>query len=258
MPDLAIDIKLEDHIVKQLQPPMCDLLKLPEPETLNLCSPFGGARFQGIVDVTKGIPDDCSLTFSLLAQLPPFMVSMGCFIKVLKVVKPLLDFIEAVKTVDPFKIAKAAPALVEALGEVAACLVSLVAGVPMFIKDLLLLIAKLLKCISQQILSLAKLIGGLEISIKTAEAAGNTELLAQLSCAKDNANAQAKAAMGSVDVVAVILAMAEPLMALANIPPPSIPAIGSAEDVFAMEQAAHTMLSIASSLEQIAQSLPSC
>jgi hypothetical protein len=258
MPDLAIDIKLDDHIVKQLTPPTCALLELPEPGTLNLCSPFGGARFQAIVDVTKGIPDDCSLTFSLLAQLPPFMVSLGCFVKILKVAKPLLDFIEAVKTLDVGKIVQAAPALVEALGEVVACLTSLIAGVPMFIKDLLILVAKLLKCISKMILDLAKLIGGLEISIKTAEAAGNKELLDQLSCAKDNASAQAKAAAGSVDIIAVIMAMAEPLMALANIPPPTIPAIASAEDIFTMEQTAHTMLSIASSLEQIAQSLPSC
>jgi hypothetical protein len=254
-----VDYKLPDHILKALNPLACAELKLPDPQTLNLCSPFGGAKFQGIVDVTQRIPDDCSLVFSILLQLPPFLVSLGCFVKVLKVFEPLLKFVNAVKSGDLIEIGKAVPALVEALGEVVACFVNLVAGVPMFIKDLLLLIAKFLKCIAKMILSLVEMISGLTISIKAADAAGNKELLKQLECAKDNADAQAKAAKGSVDVIAVILAMAEPLMALMpGAPKIAIPSFEAGDDVFAIEQSANTMLSVATSLETIAKSLPSC
>ncbi|MEJ7598224.1 MAG: hypothetical protein WKG01_09970 [Kofleriaceae bacterium] len=256
--EYPLNYKLPDHIVKKLQPPMCDLLKLPEPTKLDLCSIFGGAKIQGIVDVTKAIPDDCSLLFSILLQLPPIMISLGCFIKLLGVAGPLIKFVEAVPKLQPQKILEAVPELVEALGEVVKCFASLALGLPAFIRDLLLLIAKLLKCVAQMVLSLAKLIGGLEISIKTAEAAGNKELLKQLECAKGNAEAQAKAAQGSLDVVQLLMTLAEPLFKLANVEMPSIPAVASAEDVASMEEAANTMLSIASSIETIAKALPTC
>ena len=260
--EIPIDIPLPDALTKRMTPPTCDDLKLPDPKPLNLCSPFGGAKFQGIVDVTKGIPDDCGLTFSILLQLPPFMVSMGCFIKLLKVMGPLLKFVKGVPdilTKGPGEIIDALTSLVPAITDVVGCFVSLVAGVPMFVKDLILLIAKFLKCISEQIKTLAELMNGLDISIKSAEASGNKALQQQLQCAKDNAQKQAQAAVGSVDIIAVIMAMAEPLMELApGLPKIAIPSFGDAQDAFAMEQAAATMLSIATSLEQIAQSLPSC
>lgn len=260
--EIPIDIPLPDALVQRLTPPTCADLELPEPSTLNLCSPFGGAKFQGIVDVTKGIPDDCALTFSILLQLPPFMVSLGCFVKLLKVMGPLMKFVKGVPdivTKGPGEIISALEELVPAIADVVACFVSLVAGVPMFVKDLILLIAKLLKCISEQIKSLAELMNGLDISIKSAEAAGNKALMQQLQCAKDNAHKQGQAAMGSVDIIAVVMAMAEPLLELApGLPKIAIPSFGTAEDAFALEQAANTMLSVSTSLVQIAQALPSC
>ena len=261
MPEIPIDIKLPDNIVKKLQPLACDTIKLPEPQKLNLCSPFGGASFQGIVDVTKAIPDDCSLTFSILLQLPPFLVSLGCFVKVLKMIKPLLDLVNAVPHVvdKPGQVVTAVGELVPAVTDVVSCFLDLIAGVPKFIKDLILLIAKLLKCIAQQLKSIAELMGGLAISIQAASAADNKELMKQLQCAQDNASAQAQAVMGSVDVVAVLLALAEPLMALVpGMPKIAIPTFGSATDAMALEETANTMLSVASSLESIAKSLPSC
>src|SRR5437879_5960067 len=122
MPDISPPpIKLPDNVVKRIQPPPCDKIRLPKPQKLNLCSPFGGAKFQGIVDVTKGIPDDCSLTFSILLQLPPFLMALGCFVKILKVFKPLLDFVQAVPSLNVGKIAGALPDLAAALGEVVGC-----------------------------------------------------------------------------------------------------------------------------------------
>jgi len=253
--DFPLSYKLPDHIVQKLQPLACEEIKLPEPQKLNLCLPFGGS-FQGIVDVTKAIPDDCSLTFSILLQLPPMFASLGCFIKLLKLVKPLIDIIGGLTALPPDagKIAGAVPAFVEASVEVIACFTSIVTGVPKFIRDMLHMIAKLIKCIAQTVKSLAELIGGLEISIKAADAAGNKELLKQLNCAKDNAKAQADAATGSMDMIAAVLAIAEPLMALAGVSL-TIPSIGSAEDAAGLEAAANTMLSIGTSIESIAKSL---
>ncbi len=256
MPEIPIPpIKLPDDVVKAMQPPMCDLLKLPTPQKLNLCLPFGG-QVQGIVDVTKAIPDDCSLTFSILLQLPPLMASLGCFVKLLKVIEPMIDLVTGLTKVPPDaqKIAAAAPKLAEAAVEIAGCFMQIQTGIPKFVRDMLHMIAKLLKCIAQQLLSIAELMSGLEISIKTAEAAGNKALLEQLQCAKDNAKAQSDAVMGSMDMIAAVLAVAEPFLALAGVSL-SLPTIGSAEDAFAVEQAANTMLSIGASIDQIASSL---
>ena len=121
MANIPIDIKLPDDIVRRLNPPTCDDIKLPKPEKLNLCLPFGGS-FQGIVDVTKAIPDDCSLTFSIMLQLPPLMASLGCFIKLLKLAKPLMDFVQAVPSLSPQKIGEAVGDLVTALEDIIGCL----------------------------------------------------------------------------------------------------------------------------------------
>jgi hypothetical protein len=254
MPELSIDVKLPENVEKFLAQPACEYLKLPEPEKLKLCLPFGG-QMQAIVDVTKAIPDDCSLTFSLLLQLPPLMASLGCFIKLLGLVKPLIEIVKGIP--DPIAVVKAVPDFLKAAEEVVACIAQVAIGVPMFVRDMLLLIAKLLKCVSQQLLSIAELMGGLAISIKAASAANNKELLAQLECAQGNAKAQADAAMGSMDMIAAVLAIAEPLLALAGVSL-SIPPLGKAEDAEGLRTAANTMLSIATSLEQIAKSLPTC
>jgi len=253
MPNIPIDIPLPDALTKRLTPPSCDDIKLPTPEKLNLCLPFGGS-FQGIVDVTKAIPDDCSLTFSILLQLPPLMASLGCFIKLLKLAQPLMDFVKAVPSVQPQKILGAVPALVDALTEIVGCLTSIQTGVPKFVRDMLHMIAKLLKCIAGQLKSLAELMSGLEISIQAAQASGNKALMDQLKCAQDNAKAQADAATGSMDMIAAVLAVAEPLLQLAGVSL-SLPTIGSAQDAASIEEAANTMLSIGASIDQIASSL---
>jgi hypothetical protein len=257
MANIPIDIPLPDAIVQRLTPPTCEDISLPQPQKLNLCLPFGGS-FQGIVDVTKAIPDDCSLTFSILLQLPPLMASLGCFIKILGLLKPLVDIIGGLTSpTDPSKVGamtSAIPDFVKAGVDVVSCFTSMVTGIPKFIRDMLHMIAKLIKCIAGTIKSIAELMTNLGISIKTAEATGNKALQRQLQCASDNAKAQAQAALGSMDMIAAVLALAEPLLALAGVSL-SIPAIGGAEDAQALEDAANTMLSIGTSIDQIASAL---
>jgi hypothetical protein len=78
--------------------------------------------------------------------------------------------------------------------------------------------------------------------------------MAQLHCAKDNAKAQADAALGSMDMIAAVLAVAEPLLAIAGINP-TLPTIGSAQDAAALEEVANTLLSVGASLDQLASTL---
>jgi len=251
---MVIDVPLPDSMQPYLEQPDCPTISIPQPEKLSVCLPFGGSM-QGIVDVTKAIPDDCSLSFSLLLQLPPLMASLGCFIKVLGLIKPLVDIIQALSSLDPIKIASALPDFLKAAGELVGCFIQIPLGIPLFIRDVLLLIAKLLKCIAQTIKSIANLMSGLTISIATAKKNNNTQLLQQLNCAQDNANAQAQAALGSMDMIAAVLAIAEPLLALAGVSL-TLPTIGSAQDSQSLLTASNTMLSIGTSIEQIAKALP--
>ncbi|MEP6859876.1 MAG: hypothetical protein ABJE66_04610 [Deltaproteobacteria bacterium] len=253
---IPIDIKLPDAIAKAMTPPSCDDLKVPSPQKLSLCLPFGGS-FQSITDVSKGIPDDCEVTFSILLQLQPLMGSLGCFIKLLKVIQPLVDIITGLTHLpapDLGKVAGAMPKFVEAAADIASCFLAFQTSIPKFVRDLLHMIAKLLKCIAGTIKSIAELMSGLEISIQSAQASGNKALMDQLKCAKDNAQSQADAAMGSMDMIAAVLSVAEPLLAIAGITP-TLPTIGSAQDAAALEEAANTMLSIGTSLDQLASTL---
>jgi hypothetical protein len=257
MPSLNIDVALPDDITKYLQQPTCDYLLIPPPPPpIQLCLPFGG-RIQGIVDVTRTIPDDCSLSFSLLLQLPPLMASLGCFIKLLGLIKPLIEVIKGIAPPDPVALAQAVPDFIKASVDVVACIAQVELGVPMFVRDLLLLIAKLLKCMAKALKDIATMMSGLSISIATAKVNKNTELLAQLQCAQNNANAQAQAALGSMDMIATVLAVAEPLLALAGVNF-TLPTLGSAQDAQGLEDAANVMLSIGTSLETIAKALPTC
>ena len=85
-----IDITLPDELAQALAQPMCVDLSLPKPQKLKVQLPSGGT-LQAFTDVSKGIPTDCTLTFSLLLQLAPLLASMDCLLKILKLLKPLID-----------------------------------------------------------------------------------------------------------------------------------------------------------------------
>jgi hypothetical protein len=258
MANFPIDIPLPQAVKDKLKQLDCDqAIRLPQPQKAPLCLPFGG-QMQGFVDPSKAHPDDCSLTFSLLAQLSPLLASLGCFVKVLKLLKPLIDIIGGLTNpADAGKIAAAIPDFTQAASDIAGCFLALTGGVPLFIRDVLLTIARLLKCVAGQLSSAAALMNGVTLKIQTAEVAGNQAMLRSLNCAKDNALTQANAAIGSMDMIAAVMSLLEPLLSLApGVPSLSLPTIGNAQDAFEVEQAAHTMLSLATSLEQIAKVLP--
>jgi hypothetical protein len=254
MTTLPIDIALPDAITQRLTPPTCDDIKIPPPAKRALCLPFGGS-FQSIIDVTKAVPDDCAVTFSILLQLPPMMASLGCFLKLLKVMKPLQGFVGGAPNVA--KMAEAAAELIPIIADVVLCFEGIQAAIPRFVRDLIKLIAKLLKCLGEQLKSIAALMSGIQLSIQTAQAAGNQALLQQLQCAHDNANAQAQAALGSTDVIQLVLSRAEPLLGLmpGGAPTLTIPTFGSAQSAEELAQVASTMLSVGASLDQVAAAL---
>jgi hypothetical protein len=258
MTNIPIDVPLPDAVKQYLAQPHCVDLALPKPSKVVVCLPLGG-RLQGMVDATKAIPDDCALTFSLLLQLAPLMASVECVIKLLKLVKPLVDVIKAVPSLDVGKIAGALPAFIEAADDVIKnCVAGLVTNVPYFVRDFMLLIAKVLHCIGTQLQSIARLMGGLQISVAAAQAAGNTELLAQLQCAQENAANEAAGAMTAMDPLTVILALAEPIFGIIGAPTIQLPAMGSAQDADGLNTAADSLLKISDAIRTTAEVMPGC
>ncbi|MEX2500622.1 MAG: hypothetical protein WD397_17285 [Wenzhouxiangellaceae bacterium] len=249
-----IDIALREDLQEALKQPACLDVSLPKPSNVSVTLPNGG-RIKGIADITKGIPSDCSLSFSLMMQMGPIMANMECLIKILKLVKPLTDVINGL----PFPPAKAIVEFGEAAKPAIECVVSMVGGgIPLFVRDLLCLTIKLLNCMIGQMKSLLALLGRLQLRIDAAEAEGNTELLEALDCARENAVCSGQAAMQAFEPVTLILELAAPLLEIAGQPAIEIPSAAPVEDIETAEQAVATLEEFVQTLQLVADALGGC
>lgn len=207
-----IDIPVSAPLQKALQPLSCTEIALPLPKPLKVSLPFGGSM-NALVDMSKGIPNDCSMNFNLMIQIAPLLAALECPMKILKLLKPLIDIVKAVPSLDPIKIGEAMPAFVDAAAEVAPCFVAL-AQVPIMVMDLLRLIRSVLNCLLGQLETLRNLMNGL--ALRFGEAEGNSDLLATLECSQKNAMAQAQALTSSIDPIAGVLALVSTIASIAG------------------------------------------
>ncbi|HEX5336483.1 MAG TPA: hypothetical protein VFW55_11410 [Propionicimonas sp.] len=207
-----IDIPVSAPLQKALQPLSCTEIALPLPKPLKVSLPFGGSM-NALVDMSKGIPNDCSMNFNLMIQIAPLLAALECPMKILKLLKPLIDIVKAVPSLDPIKIGEAMPAFVDAAAEVAPCFVAL-AQVPIMVMDLLRLIRSVLNCLLGQLETLRNLMNGL--ALRFGEAEGNADLLATLECSQKNAMAQAQALTSSIDPIAGVLALVSTIASIAG------------------------------------------
>ncbi|MFC4158638.1 hypothetical protein [Chitinimonas lacunae] len=251
--DTPIDIPLPDGLRELLSQPAC--LSLPRTGRSTIHLP-GGGTMQGMVDVTRGIPDDCSLNFSLVMPLMSLLSSTECLIKLLKLVKPLIDIVTGLTKVPPAPPVEAVGEFAKAAAELAPCLLlpTPAAMIP-FVRDILLLIIKLLKCITGQLKSILAVMGGLSLQISSARQNGNTELLAALECAQGNAQASAQHMMSAIDPVLVLLSLAEPFLGMAGVSPIKTPALAPGESLEAMTEVVTTLDDLVKTLQLIADGL---
>jgi hypothetical protein len=249
----TFDIDLPEPLAKLVQKPIC--IPMPKPSTVKINLPMGGT-LQGITDITKSIPDDCSMSFSLMLQLAPLLANLDCLFKIVKVIEPMVKVVTAVAKPDPLEAVKALPKLVEAVPPLLECIAKFVGlGIPLFIRDLLRLIAKLLHCITQQLKSILNVLGGLALQIGSAQAEGNADLLATLQCAQGNAQAAAGHSMSALEPIMLILSMAEPFMGMAGVSPIKMPQLASGGDLQSLQTVVDTLDELAKTLSLIADSL---
>jgi hypothetical protein len=255
----SIDVALPDDLQAFLAKPRCLDIALPKPGKLEINLPMGGT-FKGIVDVTKAVPDDCSLTFSLLLQLAPFLASIECLIKVLKLLKPLIDVISGLTKPDPPKLVTAVPEFLSAAEDlVTNCIAKLFgAGIPIFVRDLLCLIIKVLGCLRDQLKSIAAMLGGIALQLQRATAEGNQELIEQLDCARQNAATSAAYTASAIEPITILLSLAQPFFELASAPAIAIPQIGSADDVEGLNKVVAALDELLKVLNGAADALGGC
>jgi hypothetical protein len=242
----TIDIVLPDELMQALTPPSCLDLELPEPDLQELQLPIGGS-LQGIADFTRGVPTQCSMDFSLILQLAPMMASMQCLLKILKFFGDLVN-------VSPTSLPTAFLDGLSALEECTNMVLPI--GMFCFVRDLLLLIARMLRCAVQALESVVAILSGLELEIGLAQQAGNADLLTALKCAQDNAGIAAAGTMQSLQPIIVLLQLADPFLKIAkvdlNVTMPS----ASAGDLQSMKDMLAELGKIAGIIEDIAEKVP--
>jgi hypothetical protein len=248
--DVPIKVPLPDSLREKLAQPVC--VPLPPPGKIDLNLPTGG-RIQALVDITKAIPDDCSLSFSLALQLGPILANLDCLFKIVGVIKPLVEAVQAIGKPDPTKIPGALMDLATAVPPLLDCIAKFMGlGVFLFVRDLLRLLAKILRCVCQQMRSVLNVLSGIGLQLSSAKADGNTELAAALECARNNAQTSMQHALTAVEPVFVLLSIAEPFLGLAGVNPIKSPALASPDDLKAMLKTIETLEQVAKAMETVA------
>lgn len=210
---VTYDIPVSDALAEALEPISCVDLELKLPKPLEVRMPFGGS-VKAFVDTSKGIPNDCSMTFNLMLQMAPLLAALECPIKMLKLLEPLIDIIKAVPSMDLMKIGEAMPKFITAADELTSCFLAFKA-IPDMVKDLLRLIRAVLNCLLGQLRSIRNLMNGL--SLRLGEAEGRPELRSQIECAQKNAAASAQMLTSSIDPIAGVMTLMKTLMGIAGI-----------------------------------------
>lgn len=236
--------------------PVCADLALPKAEKLQLRLPTG-ATLTAIPDLSKGIPSDCSLVANIFLQLAPFLASIECLLKVLGLIKPLMDIVNNMAPPHPIKLPKAIVDFGEAAAKLAECLKIIIPGVGIynFVKDLLLLIIKIIKCLIGQLESILAIMQGIEIRLGEAEKSGNAELKRVLECAKANATTSANHASQSLGPVTDIMPLVQVFLEMAGVKL-EIPSIGSAEDSAALLETINKLKDTITTIEAVIETLP--
>jgi len=248
------DIPLPVDLNKELDLPPCSEIRLKAPKPLKIQLPTGSS-IQAINDLSKGIPTDCSLTFSLMVQLAPLLASMECLLKILKLLKPLVEVITNL----PMPPVKAVQEFAKAALDLAPCfLIPTPANILPFVRDILCLILKVLNCLLGQMKTVLAMMQGLQLNLDAARTGGNFELEEALQCAQDNAQASADGMMKAVEPVGVILDLIGPLMGLVGQQPITLNVSGSASGAQGVSDAIQSVQAVVATIETVVEALGGC
>jgi hypothetical protein len=249
-----MDIQVPANLNDLLQLPNCADIQIPFPSPAKVSLPTGGT-LQAFSDISKGIPTDCAMTFSLMIQIAPLLASMECLLKVLKLLKPLIEVIKGL----PFPSPSVIEDFIKAAGDLVPCLlVPTPASIVPFIRDLLCLLIKALKCFLSQMKTILAVMNGLSLQLQAATAAGNTTLINSIQCAQQNASAQAAQLTTAIEPIGVLLDLAGTLMGLAGVKPISLPTLAPGADLSALQSFVQSIQGVVGVMQVVADGLGGC
>ena len=241
---LNVPVQLPAELAGFLAQPNCVDIALPKPQSGTIRLPTGGS-IPAIANFAEGIPDNCSVSVSLMTQIGPLVGSLDCIIKLLGLIGPLTEVIKGL----PFPPAKAIADFVKATPPVLECLAAFTpgGGIVLFVKDIICLVVKMLRCLLDQLNSIISAMESLQLQITAAE--GNPQLLANLECAQENVQCAAQGALQSIDPVRVILELIEPLADIAQLPFEGIPSLSDSTELEPLRSVVSTLDEVANALE---------
>lgn len=248
MPQVNLDIPVSPELQKALNGLECDALRIPKPSPLKITLPMG--ELHALTDLSKGIPNDCSMTFNLMLQLAPFLASITCLLRILKLLKPLVDVVTGLSKKPP---SPPSPALIgevaDAAIELAPCFAMPAMVIPMA-KDIICFIRAVLGCLLTQLKSVRDLLSGLSLRIEAA--AGNDDLLATLHCAQENAQTSVDNLTQAIEPISALLALAEPIMKMAGMPSIQLQSPGaSPQDLAALNTLIDTLQGVVDAIDAL-------
>ena len=190
-----------------------------------------------------------------MLQLAPFLAAMDCLLKILALIKPLIDIIKGL----PFPPLSAIKDFIKAAADVSKCFL-MFANIPFFIKDVLCVILKALRCLISQLKVIRQVMSGLSVQMQLAQDTGNLELMNALQCAQDNANKSALSTMQSIEPITALLALLAPIMGFAKQPEIklSLPAVGSSADVAALSAMIDALTQAADAIQIATDAMGGC
>ncbi|MEA2236348.1 MAG: hypothetical protein QOC81_1072 [Thermoanaerobaculia bacterium] len=250
----AIDIPISAELQALMKVPSAAEIRLPKPVDLKITLPTG-AVLKAPNDISKGSPTPASASFGLLLQLGPLLGSLECLLKILKLLKPLIDVIKGL----PFPPVKAIKDFVLAAKDLIPCFgVVLPTSLIPFIKDILCLIHSMLQGIHDGLKSVADVIESVSSQMAAADESGNDELKKVLEAAQENAMTSASQFTAALAPLSALLTMVEPIMSLAGLQPFKLPEMGEAADAAALKQVVGALEGAIDALGNVTQALGGC
>jgi len=219
---------------QQPPPPLPTFPRAPQSSTMTLP---GGGQLVGMVDLPKGMNDDCHVSFNLMLQLGPFLGATECLVKVLNLCKWIIDFVKTVPGVvtSPNKLLEKLEELPPIADDVLKCVTDWSPiGICAFVKDILKMISKFLGCIIDLLHSILQQQIGLQIKIGQAQ--GNPALLEVLNASQQCTAVMTQQAMNSCQPVFTTLKLIEPFLEMVGAGGLNLPSVdnltgGAAEPV---------------------------
>ena len=197
------------------------------------------------------------MNISLMLQVAPMMASMECLLKVLGFIGSVVSALQSVS--NPPQIIPAFGKIISAGLAMQDCVNIAIPGfisTICFVKGLLELVASLILCTVSQLESVLAMMSGLQIQLTAAQAAGNTDLIAQLTCAQENASTAAAGTMQGLQPVMALLAIASPFLQIAQISlNVSVPSAVDPTDLQAMQTMLQTLGTVAQTIKTVADAL---